>query len=35
LLFALPGNRLLALEEADEEVQEEVTRYAIYELREK
>lgn len=35
MLFSLPGNRLLVLEEADEEVEEEVTRYAIYELREK
>jgi len=34
ILFALPGNRLLVLEEANEEVEEEVTRYAIYELRE-
>lgn len=34
LLFALPGNRMLILEEANEEVEEEVTRYAIYELRE-
>jgi len=34
ILFTLPGNRLLVLEEANEEVEEEVTRYAIYELRE-
>jgi hypothetical protein len=34
LLFALPENRLLVLEEDDEEIEEGVTRYAIYESRE-
>jgi hypothetical protein len=34
LLFALPGDRILVLEEASEEIEEEVTRYSIYQLKE-
>ncbi|RZS97839.1 hypothetical protein [Cecembia calidifontis] len=33
ILFALPGKKLLVKEKANEEMEEEVTRYSVYELR--
>jgi len=33
LFFGLNGNRVLVQEEPSEEVEEEFTRYSIYELR--